>query len=150
VDGVDRARIEIDLQDEGYRAIFYWFDRLVNVYDRLGVEFEAKNCRPQQAPTDMDLFQWSELDANRPGALKDKFSHAIEHGCVFYYASPRQFRTARLLLYLHLISRYDQCKLRFTQFPDMSKPLQKRPAVLEADRRRIYQTSSGADEWEVY
>jgi hypothetical protein len=150
VDVVDKARIEIDLQDEGYRSIFYWFDRLVSVYDRLGVEFEAKNCRPQHVPSDMDLFQWSELDANRPGALKDKFSHAIEHGCVFYYASPRQFRTARLLLYLHLISRYDQCKLRFTQFPDMAKPLQKRPTVLEVDRRRIYQTSSGGDEWEVY
>lgn len=150
VDSVDRARIEIDVADEGYRAVFHWFDRMVALYDRLGVEFEAKNLRPQDMPPDMDLFQWSELDANRPGALRDKFSHAIEHGCVFYYSTPRQYRTARLLLYLHLISRYDQCKLRFTQFPDMSKPLQKRPALLDSDRRRIYQTSSGMDEWEVY
>jgi hypothetical protein len=150
VNTVDQVHIELDVQEEGYRAIFYWFDRLVSLYERLGVEFEASHRRIQDLPPDMDLFQWSELDAHRPGALKDKFSHAIEHGFVLYYATPRQFRTARLLLYLHLISRYDHCKLRFTQFPDMTKALQKRPAMLDKDRRRLYEGSAGGDGWEVY
>ena len=133
---VDDARITVDLMDEGYRAVCYWFDKLVGVYSRLGVAFDATRSRDASVASDaMDLFTWSEMDADRPGALKDHFQHAIEQGLVVLYATPRQHRIARLLLYLHTISRYSQDRQRFAQFPRIETALDKRPALTEAEKR---------------
>ncbi len=145
---IDEARIELDLSDEGYRAIFYWFDRLVELYGRLGAEFEAAAQAEQSATPDLDLFDWSELDAKRPRAFTDGLRHAMEQGLLIYCSSPRQFRTARLILYLHLILRYTQGEARFDEFPAVETALQRRPNVLESDRRRIFQGSTN-EEWEV-
>jgi len=79
-------------------------------------------------------YTWSELDANRPSALSDKFQHVIESGLTVYYGSPRQRRTARLMLYLHLISAYDESKLRFSQFPSIETALVERPPSLDNEK----------------
>lgn len=145
---IDEARIELDLADEGYRAIFRWFDQLVELYARLGVEFEAATQAEQTGASDLDLFDWSEINAKRPSAFSDGLRHAIEQGLTIYCSSPRQFRTARLILYLHLVTRYEQGDARFEIFPTVETALQRRPHMLDSDRRRIFQGSS-EDEWEV-
>lgn len=145
---IDEARIELDLADEGYRAIFRWFDQLVNLYARLGVEFEAASQAEQGSTPDLDLFDWSELNAKRPLAFGDGLRHAIEQGLTIYCSSPRQFRTARLMLYLHLVTRYERGDARFEVFPTVETALQRRPHMLDSDRKRIFQGST-EDEWEV-
>lgn len=131
---VDTARIDLDLSEEGYRAIFYWFDKVVALYERLAIDFDARARRTQPVAQDLDLFAWSEQDAARPGACADKFAHACENGLRIYYRGPRQYRVSRLLLTLHLISRYDQRRVPVAVFPSIKATLEERPAVLPADR----------------
>ncbi|HOZ48469.1 MAG TPA: hypothetical protein PLO37_22990 [Candidatus Hydrogenedentes bacterium] len=143
LNNIDEARLEIDVKDEGYRAIFYWFDKLVALYDRLDIEFDHEVAE-EPVPEDIDLFAWAEKDAARPRALADKYQHAVEGGLVLYYASSRQFRTARLLLYLHLISRYHQTQEHFAQFPDLAATFRPRPNALESDRKWLRDAAGGA------
>jgi hypothetical protein len=145
---VDDLRIEVDISDEGYRAIFYWFDQLMDLYRRLAAEYDNARYSARPAEKDLDLFGWSAIETDRPGALTDPFQHAIEHAFTIYCASPRQFRTARLMLYLHLIRRIQEAKIRFRRFPEIDGTLQRRPNVLESDRRRIYQPQRD-EEWGV-
>lgn len=148
VDTVDSAHIEVDISDEGYRAILQWFDKLVALYDRLELDF-SHHAQPRIPENEeLDLFTWSELNAARPSALGDRLHHAIERGLTVYFMSPRQNRTARLMLYLHVISRYEQSKQRFLRFPNIEATLKPRPRMLEADRKRIFQPFV-EDEWEV-
>jgi hypothetical protein len=145
---IDQARIEIDLSDEGYRAIFHWFDKLVALYERLDIESDIPVERGAGRPEDIDLFAWSEMAAKRPQALGDRLQYAVEHGLVVYCSTPRQWRTARLMLYLHLISRYYQTKHRFLHFPCMAETLRERPRVLDTDRKWIYQPAPGdSEDW---
>jgi len=146
---INEVRLELDLADEGYRAIFHWLDKLVGLYERLEIEFEAQAARTQPLAEDMDLFAWSEMDAKRPAALADKLRHAIERALTVYYSSPRQLRTARLMLYLHVINHYDQTKLRFTHFPSFEKVFEARPRVLDSDRKWIYHPPPPQEEWEL-
>ncbi len=148
VEGIDAARIELDLDGEGYRAIFYWFDQLLALYDRLAGEYENSLDQAQASAPAPDLFAWSEADASRPHALRDPFQHAVEQGIVLYCASPRQQRTARLLFYLHLIERYRSAKSRILRFPSIETALQPRPRMLESDRRRIFEPGVES-EWEA-
>lgn len=136
---IDAARVNVDLAEEGYRAIFHWFDELVSAYERLGVQFDAQTYDPLRTPSDLDLFQWSELDATRPTALCDRFQHAVEKGLIIYYSTPRQFRTGRLMLYLHLVASYRDSSQRFDQFPQIEAAFHERPTVLESDKKFIYQ-----------
>ncbi|MCX5757138.1 MAG: hypothetical protein NTU83_01260 [Candidatus Hydrogenedentes bacterium] len=136
---IDEAHIEIDLADEGYRAILHWFDKLVSMYERLDVEFEQQAAQGVACMPEIDLFEWSEIAARRPQALTDRLQHAVERGMTVYYSAPRQLRTARLMLYLHVISRYHQSKQRFLSFPKIDAVFQKRPRVLEVDRKWIFQ-----------
>lgn len=136
---IDEARIEIDLADEGYRAILHWFDKLVALYERLDAEFERQAALGTACMPEIDLFEWSEIAAKRPQALNDRIQHAIERGMTVYYSTPRQLRTARLMLYLHVISRYHQSKQRFMHFPKIETALQRRPRMLEIDRKWIFQ-----------
>lgn len=145
---IDEARLELDLADEGYRAIFTWFDRLLDLYQRLGGEFDAASMADRETAQDLDLFDWSEMDARRPNAFSDSLRHAVEHGLIIYCSSPRQFRTARLMLYLHLIGYYAHGEHRFNGFPTVETALQRRPRMLESDRRCIFQPTR-EDEWEV-
>ncbi|MBI5094377.1 MAG: hypothetical protein HZB26_18315 [Candidatus Hydrogenedentes bacterium] len=145
---VDSVHIEVDISDEGYRAILQWFDKLAALYDRLDTDFSHSAQPRTQEHDELDLFAWSELNAARPHALGDRLHHAIEHGLTVYYTTPRQKRTARLMLYLHVISRYEQSKQRFVRFPSIEGTLKPRPRMLEADRKRIFQPYV-QDEWEV-
>ena len=101
---VDDVRIEIDLREEGYRAIFHWMDKLVGVYDRINLDFEAKADRETQQNNIIDLFAWSAVDARRPEACADRLGHACRKGFRIRCANERQVRIARLLLTLHLIT----------------------------------------------
>lgn len=143
---VDTAHLELDIADEGYRAMFYWLDRLVDLYERLEVDFNSKTLRAVPQPEEMDLFAWSEIAAKCPDAIADKFQHAIEHGLTLFYSTPRQLRTARLMLYLHLINKYDQTGQRFTGFPPIENTFKLRPRLLEVDRKWIY-SPPVEDEW---
>jgi hypothetical protein len=146
---IDHLHVEIDLSDEGYRAIFFWFDQLVDLYQRLAVDLDAQNDRTATGENEIDLFAWSEIAARRPQALGDKVQHAVENGLTIYYSTPRQLRIARLVLYLHLISRYHQSKQRFTHFPSMDNLFKLRPKVLDSDRKWIYSPHPESDEWEA-
>jgi hypothetical protein len=143
---IDDVCIEIDLADEGYRAIFHWLDKLVALYQRLGTDMDARN-QNATAPEGVDLFAWSEWAEQRPRALTDMMQYAVERGMIVYYSTPRQLRTARLMLYLHLIGRYYQSKQRFTHFPNMDNLLRKRPRILDSDRKWIFAPPPEADEW---
>ncbi|HOD50189.1 MAG TPA: hypothetical protein PLM14_15345 [Candidatus Hydrogenedentes bacterium] len=144
---IEEAQIKVDIEDEGYRAIFWWMDRLVALYERLGREYENKALH-EHAGSDIDLFAWSEIDAAKPTTVADPYRHAIEKGMVVMYASLRQYRTARLLLYLHLIHAHASRRLKFDRFPKMEGVLQKRPSMTEADRRRLFSPVQ-KDEWNV-
>ena len=146
VENVDAAQIQIDLADEGYRAIFHWYDELVAAYERLDIEFDAQQNRGLPSRDDIDLLAWSEIAAKRPKALADKLQYAAEYGIVVYHASPRQYRTARLMLHLHVIGRYYQTKQRFPHFPNMANTFIERPRVLDTDRKWIYQAAAPDDE----
>lgn len=144
---IEEAQITIDIEDEGYRAIFWWLDRLVTLYERLGREYENKAMR-ERPPTDLDLFAWSELDAAKPSTVADPYRHAIEKGMVLMYATPRQYRTARLLVYLHLIDIHASRRIKFDRFPNIEAALHKRPSMTDADRRRLFSPVQD-DEWGV-
>ncbi len=148
VDTIDKVHLEIDLADEGYRAIFHWFDKLVELYEHRETDFDTR-VENMVGHDELDLFAWSDIAAKRPKALADKYQYTVEHGLTLYYSTPRQLRTARLMLYLHLISRYDQTKHRFTQFPTMDNVFKLRPKVLDTDRKWIYQppVEGDMDEW---
>jgi hypothetical protein len=134
LDTIDEARIEIDLLEEGYRSIFHWFDRVVALYDRLERDFDAKTYRHAPQPPEMDLFAWSAIDSNRPKACIDKMGHACRQGFGVYYSSPCQYRIARLIFTLHLISKYAQLKHPVDRFPSIERVLMKRPLVLPSER----------------
>lgn len=145
---IDETRIEIDVADEGYRAVMHWLDRLIDTYDRIAFEFDSAAVPGAPTPKDLDLFGWSEMDSQRPRALTERMHHAIENGLVVYCATPRQFRTARLVLYLYLIDRFEKEKSRFRGLPRVEAALHRRPRMLETDRRLIFQPIREA-EWEV-
>lgn len=132
---IDEARIEIDLSEEGYRAIFHWFAKVTDLYERLEKDFMRKHFRNRaKQEEDMDLFAWSAEDAHRPNACADHVAHACERGFGIYYTTPQQHRVARLLLTLHLIDLFDHGKSAVNVFPRTSSVLMKRPAVLPAQR----------------
>jgi hypothetical protein len=125
---VDSTRVELDLAEEGYRAIFHWFDKIVALYDRLEMDFEMK-ARDEGRAHGSDLFEWSQHDASRPGACSDKLAYACDHGIRVYYETPLQFRIARLMLTLHLVSRYHQLRQPVDRLPSLDAVLQVRPNI---------------------
>ncbi len=131
---IDRSRIEVDLAEEGYRALFYWFDKVVALYERLGAEFDAKNHSEVPQQEMLDLFSWSERDAHRPRACYDHMAHACQQGILVYYNSPQQFRVARLMLTLHIIARYHENRHPVNEFPLLEQALAPRPKVLPLER----------------
>lgn len=147
-DNVDSTHIELDVADEGYRSVLHWLDQVIDTYERLHAEFDAAAHSPKTLNEDMDLFGWSEMDSLTPNAFTDTIGHAIERGITVYCSSPRQFRTARLMLHLHLIDRFERSSTRFQGFPKVDASLKRRPAMLETDRRRIFQQPRES-EWGV-
>ncbi|MDZ4861289.1 MAG: hypothetical protein SGI88_20140 [Candidatus Hydrogenedentes bacterium] len=146
---VDDISIDLDIADEGYRAILHWLDQLIDTYERLNLEFDASATNAQPKNEELDLFDWSEKDSRTPSAFTDPIQQAAECGMSIYCSSPRQFRTARLMMYLHLIERYEKSSARFQGFPKIEASLKRRPSMMETDRRRIFQQPSQEGEWGV-
>jgi hypothetical protein len=48
------------------------------------------------------------------------------------------------MLYLHLISAYDESKLRFSQFPSIETALAERPALLDNEQPWFQKSASGS------
>ena len=138
---IDQARIEVDIVDEGYRAIFHWFDKLVSLYERCEVEFENQKRRKNPSGEDSDLFAWSAIDATRPGAIGDKLAYACEHGLRVFYKGHQQYRVTRLMLTLHLISRYSEAHSPVNHLPGVNQILEERPQGL--DMRRLMALEPG-------
>jgi len=147
-ESIDTLRLEVDIEDEGYRAVFHWFDRLVHEYGRMEQEFDMMQERSAPMPGDVDLFAWGEQAAARPQAFGERFHYASEKGLTIYYASQRQYRTIRLLLYLHVISRYERNRIRFTRFPQIEQSLHPRPHFTNQDHKRIFNHDTN-DEWDA-
>ena len=108
------------------------------MFQRLECDYQATTVAPVVTKDALDLFEWSEIDASRPQALTDRFQFAAEKGLLVYYTTPRQFRTSRLMIYLHLISRYEQSKMRFTQFPAVESALQPRPKYKKSEKEKPF------------
>jgi len=134
LDTIDEARIEIDLLEEGYRAIFHWFDKVTALYDRLDADFDARAHAACPPAEDFDLFAWSEANSRRPSACADRFAHACERGFGVYCAGPRQHRIARLLLTLHLIHCYDEARCPVDALPSLKNVIMNRPRILSSER----------------
>jgi hypothetical protein len=137
VNTVDTMTIHLDVVEEGYRAIFYWFDRLIELYEKLDVDFTADSFFADENTEDavaekpnVDLFAWSEIDHKRPVALADRFTHACEKGMLLYCETPQQHRIARLMLTLHLIQKYDEKGYMAEAFPKVKESFKPRPHVM--------------------
>jgi hypothetical protein len=145
---VDATHIELDIADEGYRTIMHWLDQMLHTFERLHIEYESAATKSKTPNDDMDLFGWSERDSLVPLAFTDTVHHAAEHCVTVYCSSPRQFRTARLIMYLHLIDKFGRSGTRFHGFPSMENAFKRRPNVLDADRRKIFQPQR-ENEWDA-
>ncbi len=117
---VDEARIEINIHDEGYRAIFHWLDKLLNLYDRVSLDFDATVNREAQQKNVIDLFAWSAVDAKRPEACAEPLDHACNHGLRIRCDNDRQRRVARLILSMHLISLCDSRQEAMDHLPSIT------------------------------
>ncbi|MBP9004397.1 MAG: hypothetical protein KBH78_12305 [Candidatus Hydrogenedentes bacterium] len=134
LDNVDAARVVVDVAEEGYRAVLFWFDRVVALYDRLTAEFDRRAARSTDTGSEADLFAWSEANAGRPSACVDSLAHACGRGFGVLWSTPRQFRIARLLLTMHLIHRYAERNEPVERLPEFETLMERRPAVLSPDR----------------
>lgn len=131
---IDDARIMVDLQEEGYRAIFFWFDRVVSLYEHFAADFEARHEGEREHVENMDLFAWSAVDASRPDACGDVLAHACTHGFGILCGDQRQYFIARLLFTMHLVERYSERNQPIERFPNFDSIFEERPEVLRADQ----------------
>lgn len=156
------SKMEVDVLEEGYRAIPYWFNRLLQTLRRVSVENDltrwAEDCFVE-APAfeesgEMDLFAWSNenesAEGKNDGSEIDLLGLALRKLFYIWTATDRQRRTARIILFLHVIEFYESRGYSFGRFPVTEFTFGKRPALLEADKQWIYQgRSDSATEWDV-
>lgn len=138
LDTLGEFKLKIDVLEEGYRAIGYWFTELVGVYRRLGVPVRT-GCAA--SPGNLELFAWSESEPDEQPSREeapDAVTRALEDSLCVYYASPRQLRTARLLLHLYALDLYRRHGGMLGRFPDIDRAFTKRPTLLENEKRWIY------------
>jgi len=147
---VDEARIEIDVNQEGYRAVSCWFDRMVRLYTETEQAFASRHGLALPEPDSLELFDWSEVNERRPQACADPFAHACDHGLGVYCSTPRQYRIARLLLTLHLVERYDATGRAVERFPHFRNLLIKRPTPLPAQRLMAARRPEPAERWSTW
>lgn len=143
VSSVDAARLEVDITEEGYRAVTHWFDRVTAMYERVENDFRKMFYAAEKshvadyaeaARSAPDLFGWAVIDGERPRACAEKFAHACAQGFGAFYNGFRQYRTARLVLTLHLIQRYHETGLAVNRLPSLRPALMPRPELLTAAR----------------
>ena len=133
IDTIDEAHITIDLHEEGYRAIFHWFDKIALLYEQLDIDFSQYTYGIHDNES-LDLLTWSQCDATRPNACSDRFAHACEKGITLYYTDAQQLRVGRLMLTLHLINSYHLNHMAVERFPSVQKALVPRPDLIAANR----------------
>ena len=139
LDTVDEARIELEIHDEGYRAIFHWLDKLMAVYDRLDLEFEAETHHETPTQEDVDLFAWSALDSRRPAACSDKIGQVCEKGFGIFYTSEKELRISRLLFVLHIITVCAKKQQTTERLPAMTE------VFIERNLRGAVRTATNAN-----
>ncbi len=133
---IDDFTLEVDITHEGYRALFFFFDKLINLYERVETEFESSVYTATPIEAEMDLFSWSEMDSKRPKAIANKIHFAAESGLSVLYDTKRQRNTSLLLLYLHIIRSHENARRRFTHFPRVEAVFKKLPPALPSGRRK--------------
>lgn len=157
-----KSRMEIDVLDEGYRAIPYWLDRLVKTVNRLNAtesfrqrfhEYSRRTPVPKEGD-ELDLFDWSEGDSTPSSKSDDDHLDLLalcaERSLHIWTASERQHRCARITLYLYLIEQYSQEGNLFGRFPQIEPCFGNRPAMLESDKQWIYKgNADGGSEWDA-
>ena len=133
LDTVDGFQIEVDVVEEGYRAIGFWLEKLLSLYRRLKVEFESGVA---EAGRDA-----GELPAHpeRPRATRDMHRFAVERALRIYYMTDRQYRTASLMFYLYIIQSYAKSNEAFAHFPKLEDALVRRPTLLKSEKKWLYQ-----------
>lgn len=125
LDACRHIRLEVDLRNEGYRAVTHWCDRLVDLYGRFASEFAAERRPAKKRTPDNDLLEWTESNDDGPSTLTERLAYIMKDNLKVAYASRRQYRTARLLLYLHVISRYEMTGEKLDRFPPIEKTFEK-------------------------
>lgn len=128
---IDQAQIEVDISEEGYRAILFWFDRLIKCYEMLEEIETAKRTPPEDID---DLWTWGQRNNNIPMTFRNKIQQACLHGFRIYYQNARQLRIARLLLTIHLIQLYSESKHPLEKFPSMEHVFIKKPEPIPSER----------------
>lgn len=131
---VDDARVVVDLKEEGYRAIFFWFDRVVSVYERLTSVYESQQQAAPAPDDSFDLFAWSAVDAARPDACADVLAHACTHGFGILCGDATQYHISRLLFTMHLVKRYAERNHAVERFPSFEAIFEERPEVMGVDQ----------------
>lgn len=138
LDTLGEFKLEVDVLEEGYRAVGHWFGELVGVYRRLGVP-----VKPAQAATDEarqeELELFPDAAQARPAGERDAVTRAIEDGLCVWYATPRQLRTARLLIHLYVLDLYKKYGAPLGRFPEIDRAFKARPTLLEKEKRWIYE-----------
>ncbi|HPP59066.1 MAG TPA: hypothetical protein PLT82_08040 [Candidatus Hydrogenedens sp.] len=136
---IDQAQIEVDISEEGYRAILFWFDRLIKCYEMLEEKEMAK--LPPAENVD-DLWTWGHRNNDIPMTFRNKIQQACLHGFRIYYQNARQLRIARLLLTIHLIQLYSESKHPLEKFPSMEHIFVKKPEPIPSERSITRRLSS--------
>jgi|LSQX01.2.fsa_nt_gb hypothetical protein len=102
-DTIDTLQMEVDLRDEGYRAIIHWLDKILDCYEQMDAHFDTPAAALSDDEEEPDLFSWSERNHGRPEACIDPISHLCAQGLRIRCNTPAQRRLATLLLTLRLI-----------------------------------------------
>ncbi|HOV31920.1 MAG TPA: hypothetical protein PLX23_00990 [Candidatus Hydrogenedens sp.] len=135
---IDQAQIRVDISEEGYRAIVFWFDRLIKCYEMLEESEMADLPSPESID---DLWSWGQWNNNIPMTFRNKIQQACHQGFRIYYQSSRQLRIARLLLTIHLIQLYSQSKYPLERFPSMEQVFVKKTEPIPSERSQSKRAS---------
>ncbi len=130
LDTLGEFKLEVDVLEEGYRAVGHWFGELVGVYRRLGV-----SVKPVQTASGNDAFS----DLPPSASERDAMTRAVEDCLCVWYATPRQLRTARLLIHLYILDLYKKYGAPVGRFPEIDRAFNARPTLLEKEKRWIYE-----------
>ena len=69
-----------------------------------------------------------------PKALHDPYAYAVEHGLKITYASLRQQRIGRLMLYVHVLYRLAHSGATLRRLPNIDAAFVERPRLLASEK----------------
>lgn len=136
VETLDRLQVEIQIRDEGYRAIPFWIDRIIQSCEEIDARY-SDACQHNADREEDDLFAWSDHNSGRPDACTDPLGFICAQGVRVICTSPAQHRLALLLLTMRLV---DLCRDKFPArewlpdtapvFTKTEKPLRDVPRIM--------------------